>query len=257
MAKTTVAQAMKNLSLKVSKRSPEILTGIGIAGMIVTSVLAVQATPKALRLIELRKEELEVDQLTGKETVKAAWKCYIPAAATCVVSSACLIGASSVNLRRNTALAAAYTLSDTALREYREKVVETLGEKKEQAVREKIAEDHIKNDPVSAKEIIITGKGNTRCYDMHSGRYFTSDIDLIKRAVNELNRQLVLDMYVSLNDFYDLLGLSHSDLGYDLGWNIDCGLVEVEFSSHLSEDKVPCLAMKYSVAPKYGYSDFL
>ena len=257
MAKPTMTQAMKQFRFKVSKHSPEILTGIGIAGMIATSVLAVQATPKALKLIELKKEELEVETLAKKEVLKTTWKCYIPAAATGVISTACLIGASSVNIRRNAALAAAYTLSDTALREYREKVVETLGEKKDQVIREKIAEDHIKNDPVSTKEIIVTGKGNTRCYDLHSGRYFTSDIDLIKKAVNELNRQIVLDMYVSLNEFYDLLGLSHSDLGYDLGWNIDSGLVEIDFSSHLSEDNVPCLAIKYSVAPKYGYSDFM
>ena len=254
MAKPTMSQALKAARMRIAKRSPEILMGLGITGMIATSVLAVKATPKALKLMEIRKEELEVEQLPTDEVIKTAWKCYIPAATTGVASIACLIGASSVSSRRSAALAAAYSLSDTALREYREKVVETIGEKKEKVIREKIAEDRLAKDPVSTKEVVATGKGNTRCYDMHSGRYFMSDIDLIKKAVNELNRQIVLDMYVSLNEFYDLLGLNHSDLGYDLGWNVENGLVEIDFGSHLSEDGVPCVTMSYSVAPKYGYS---
>lgn len=257
MAKLNFTKFVKNVQTEVSKRSPEILTGIGIAGMITTTVLAVKATPKALTLMEERKWDLEVEKLTPIETIKTTWKCYIPAAITGTVSVGCLIGASSVNARRNAALATAYKLSETALSEYRDKVVETIGEKKEQTIREKIDKDRVEKNPVSKSEVIITEKGNTLCYDSISGRYFKSDIEKIKRAVNELNRRMTYDVYVSLSEFYDELDLDHTLLSDDLGWSIDDGLIEVNFSSQIADDGTPCIVINYAIAPKYDYSKFL
>lgn len=253
MNKQTVSKFFKDTQIALSKHSPDILLGVGIAGMVGTVVLAVAATPKAIKLIEQKKKAEEVDNLTPAETIKTTWKCYIPAAITGATSIGCLLGARNINARRNAALFTAYKLSETALTEYKDKVVETIGEKKEQLIRDAIDKDHIDNDPVSKKEIIVTGNGGTRCYDYHSGRYFVSDIDHIKRAVNELNRQMLLNDYVSLNDFYDEIGLSHTSVGNDLGWSIDKGYIDVDFSSHLSEDGVPCLAISYSIAPRHGY----
>lgn len=241
----------------VSARSPEILTGIGIAGMITTTVLAVKATPKAMSLIEDKKNEEWVDELSPLDVVKIAWKPYIPAIITCATSTACLIGASSVNAKRNAALATAYKLSETALSEYREKVIETIGEKKEQVVRDKVAEERIKKNPVSKNEVIVTGNGKTLCFDPVSGRYFMSSIDVIKRAENELNKQMLHDIsgYVSLNDFYDELGLDHTSVGDDLGWNTD-QLIDICFSSQLNDNGEPSVVLDFLVAPKYGYDKF-
>lgn len=129
MTKQTIIEALKSAQKSMKKHSPEILTGIGIAGMIATTVSAVRATPKALQLIDAR-EIKENRRLSNKEIVATTWKCYVPAAVTGVLSTACLVGASSANLRRNTALATAYSISETALKEYKEKAVEVVGEKK-------------------------------------------------------------------------------------------------------------------------------
>ena len=260
MGKPNVTKFLKSVQTMASKHSPEILTGIGITGMITTTVLAVKATPKALRLIEEKQEELclnSYERLKLIETVKAAWKCYIPAAISGTVSIACLIGANSVNARRNAALATAYKLSETAFSEYRDKVVETIGEKKEQTVREKVDKEHIDKKPASKSEVIMTKSGNTLCYDTVSGRYFKSDIDRIKRSVNELNRQMTYDMYVSLSQFYDELDLDHTLLSDDLGWNLDDGLIEIDFTSQIADDGTPCIVINYQIAPKYGYSRFM
>ena len=257
MAKFNFTKFVKNVQTEVSKRSPEILTGIGIAGMITTTILAVKVTPKALILMEERKRNLEMEKLTPIEIIKTTWKCYIPAAITGTVSIGCLIGASSVNARRNAALATAYKLSETALSEYRDKVVETIGEKKEQTIQEKIDKDHVDKNPVSKSEVIITEKGNTLCYDSISGRYFKSDIEKIKKAVNELNRKMTYDIYVSLSEFYDELDLDHTLLSDDLGWSIDDGLIDVNFSSQIADDGTPCIVINYAIAPKYDYSKFL
>lgn len=252
-----ISNFIKTIGNKLSEHSPEILTGIGITGLLSTTVLAVKATPKALRLIDEKKEENNTDELTNTEVVKTCWKCYIPAAVTASVSVACLIGANSVNNKRNAVLATAYKLSESAFSEYKEKVIETIGEKKEEEVRDKIAKDRIEKNPVNNNEVIITGKGDVLCYDVVSGRYFKSDVDKIRKAENTLNKKLMNDMYCSLNEFYDLIGLPFTQIGFDLGWNVNDSLVEIEFSTQLSEDDTPCVVIQYSVLPKCDYQHLL
>lgn len=253
MRKPNISKILSSIRTSATKHSPEILTGIGIAGMVATSVMAVRVTPKALRLIEDKKEETKEERLTPIETAKTTWLCYLPAAITGGVSIACLIGANSVNARRNAALATAYTLSESALKEYQEKVIETIGEKKEQSVRDAIAKDKMEQNPVMNHEVIITNKGDTLCFDAVSGRYFKSDIEKLKKAVNELNRRMRDEMYISLNEFYYEIGLNSISIGDDLGWNINNGYVELSFSSQLAEDGTPCLVVGYYVEPRYDF----
>lgn len=260
MNKNDVTKVFKDIRSGLSKHSPEILTGLGIAGMITTTVLAVKATPKALKLIEEKKEELHTDELTVVETVKATWKSYIPAAVSGVVSVGCLIGANSVNAKRNAALATAYQLSSTALADYKEKMIEAVGEKKEKAVRDKIAQDKVDKDPVESSNVIITGTGKTLCYDPQFGQYFESTIDDIKRAVTELNYRMIDqgEEYVSLNDFYDELGVDRIDVGEQLGWNIGRdGKVVVHTSATIAKNNTPCVVIHYEVAPKYDYFKYI
>lgn len=255
--KKEIAKSLLSLKTAIKKHSPEILTGIGIAGMLTTTVMAVRATPKALILIEERKEEIGAEKLEAMDMVKTTWACYIPAAITGTLSVACLIGASSVNARRNAALATAYTLSESALKDYQGKVIEMFGEKKNEAVKDAVAKDKVEKNPIVTREVIITEKGNTLCYDAISGRYFKSDIEKIKKAECELNRQMLDDMYVSLNDFYYEIGLDSVKLGDELGWNVDSGYIDLSFSSQLASDGTPCLVIDYSVAPRYDYRNLL
>lgn len=261
MKKTNISNIMKAAKTAAIKHSPEILTGIGIAGMITAAIMAVRATPKALDIVadvkEGHKDKTDDERLVGKEIVKNAAPLYLPATITGAVSIACLIGANSVNARRNAALATAYTLSESALREYQEKVIETIGEKKEQAVRDAVAKDKIEKNPLGNNEVIITRKGDTLCYDTISGRYFKSDIDKIKRIENELNRRLLSEMYISLNEFYYELGLQCTKNGNDLGWNVDNGLMEIRFSAQIAEDNTPCVVLDYDYAPRYDFRNLM
>ena len=148
MSKPNIASILRSVRTTTVKHSPEILTGLGIVGMAATVVMAVRATPKALRKIEEERSEQRVEKLEPVEVVKATWKCYIPAAVTGAVSVACIVGASSVNIRRNAALVAAYKLSETALADYKEKVTEAVGARKEQNIREKVAQKQLEKTPI-------------------------------------------------------------------------------------------------------------
>ncbi len=257
MSKEGLKQTIKSVERVLTKYSPGILTGIGIAGMIGATFMAVKATPKALYLIEAKKEEAEVEELTSVETIKTCWKCYIPATLTTVLSAVCLIGASTVSAKRNAALATAYSISEAALREYQEKVVEVIGEKKEKAVRDAVAKDQIDRDPVTKSEVvIIDSNSNTLCYEPLSGRYFKSTIDKIKKAEIKLDRQMIQEMYVSLNDFYWEIGLDGTDLGDKMGWNLSKGYMDLSFSSQLADDGTPCAVIVYGIPPVYDYQNY-
>ena len=257
MNKAGLKQTIKSAERVLTKYSPGILTGIGIAGMIGATFMAVKATPKALYLIETKKEEAEVEELTPIETIKTCWTCYIPATLTTVLSAVCLIGASTVSAKRNAALATAYSISEAALREYQEKVVEVIGEKKEKAVRDAVAKDQIERDPVTKSEVvIIDSNSNTLCYEPLSGRYFKSTIDKIKKAEIKLDRQMIQEMYVSLNDFYWEIGLDGTDLGDQMGWNLSKGYMDLSFSSQLADDGTPCAVIVYGIPPVYDYQNY-
>lgn len=261
MNKLALSKFARDTKASLSKHSPAILLGIGITGMITTTVLAVKATPKAIQLVENAKKELDVDTLTPVETVKATWKCYIPAAVSGAVSVACLIGSHSVNARRNAALATAYKLSETAFSEYRDSVIETIGEKKEKIVRDKVSEKQIEKNPVSTTEVYVTGKGQTLFFEPLSSRYFYSDLNKINKAENKLNKWINCDPFdsgVTLNDFYTEIGLPTTMTGDTLGWNLNVGLIEIYTSAQKvaegeEHEGEPCLVLNFHNPPRYEF----
>ena len=241
-----------NIVTKATEKSPEILVGMGLAGMLTSTVLAVKATPKALDILAQEEEEL-----TNLEKVKKTWKCYIPATIGYCTSAACIIAATSTHNKRNTMLAGAYKLSESALLEYRNKVVEIVGEEKEKEVRDSIAKDRVGDRVEDRPVITCLGNDDYLCYDMLSGRYFKSDIDKIQKVVNDMNYKLLNDNILSLNEFYYELGMKGTDIGYEQGWDISKGMIEVSFSSIISENDKPCIVMHFDNPPQYGFDRFM
>ena len=194
--------------VEFDKHSPEILTGLGVTGMFASVIFSIQATPKAMKSIEEKKKELKKEKLSVGETIEACWKHYVPTAITLATSTACVLGANSVNTRRNAALAAAYSLSETALTEYQDKVKEVLGENKENDIRADIARDKVNADPPSANaQLVIKGKGNTLFLEPISGRYFYSEPEIVRQAGLELGHMMLNETYISVNDVFSMLGL--------------------------------------------------
>ena len=239
-----------------SKNSPTILTGTGVATMILAVVQGIAATPKAMRSIQRMKDELRVDKLTPLQTVKASWKYYIPTAVTMVASGASIIGASTIHTRRNAALLTAYTVAETTLRSYGEKVIETIGEQRESNLRDRVEEEVRKEIPVKEeKQIILTGDGDYLCFDQFSGRYFRSNIEKIRRVENALNKRLMSEMTVALNELYCEIGLQPIQAGHDLGWNVDKGLIDIRFTAVKATEynDEPCLCISFEVDPMYDF----
>lgn len=274
-----ILQIAKNLGGVFRQNSPTILTSLAVGGLITSIALAIRATPKALSLIdeglysryeasehgsllfwdwlkqETSKEGIDwndrLKMLSRRDILRTTWRCYVPTSAVAIASIACIIGANQVLLRRNAAIASLYTITEKAFGDYKSKVMETFGDKKELRLRDDIDADRIKANPPSSNEIIFTGKGKVKCYDSWNGRYFESDIEKIRRSVNDLNEELLTNAFVTLNDFYYALGLSGTDSGNLMGWNLDTGKLKIDYGSHLTDDGEPCLVLNYQVVPRY------
>ncbi len=242
-----------NVKKTFIKHSPEILTGIGIAGTVGATVLAVTTTSKVtMKIQDIEKERNS--KLSNKELIKICWKDYAPVVALEVFSIGCIIGGNSINLKRNAALGTACAISERALSKYKDKVIETIGEKEEKKIRDKIHEDEIKENPPKNNTIIVTSNGNTLFRDEISGRYFRSDMNSINKVINELNEKINHQDYVSLNELYSGYGLEPLKDGDMIGWNIVNGIIKLDVSTCLVDGTEPCIVLDYEKLPTHDFN---
>lgn len=247
----------------IADNSPVILTAVGVTGALTTAYLTGRASFKAALILEeeqrknlyplAHNEDRPFRPLLAKEKVRLCWKLYIPAAVTGTLTVAAIVGADRIGTRRAAALAAAYAISDKAFEEYKAKVVEKLGEKKEEAVRDSIAQDRVNNIPVGGREVIVTGNGSVLCMDAFSGRYFLSDMESLRKAENDINWAVVHNNYATLSDFYEIIGLPETSISSEVGWNVD-KMMDMHFSSALTEATgKPCMVVTYTTVPIRGF----
>ena len=257
---------IKNLFDKVinftKEHNPEILVGLGVAGMMTSTVLAVKATPKALDIMEDKKADMGVTYLTRKEIAQATWKIYAPSIGVGLASAACIILGTSKSIKRNTALATVYALSESTLREYQTKAKEMFGEEKAAELDREVAKARVRKREVTtmvetegSEYIHHTGNGDTLVYDTLSGRYFRSSMNSIESAVNSINKSLLNDYIMTLNEFYNELGVPTIGAGSLIGWKSDKELLEVSFESDVDQNGNPYLVLSYKnrPVPVYDY----
>lgn len=236
----------------VDHNSASILTGLSVVGVVGTAVLAVRATPEALRRIEYANEDRESEDrpaLTKFEVVKVAWKPYIPATLLGLGTISAVIGSRTIDSKRNAALAAAYSLTERAYHEYKEKAVVTMGEKEEEKMRTELNAERSART-LEPSMVIVGDDSKVLFFDTLSGRHFHSEVETVRKAVNDINEQILHHDYASLTDFYQKIGVGKTDMSDNLGWNTT-KLLEVHFGPFaMAEPLRPALAIEYREMPK-------
>lgn len=252
-----VTQAILPVKKALTRRSPEILTALGITGFLTTVVLACKATPEAGYHHNLHS--MERARLDDKNKVRGSYiqeakeivPLYTPAIISGGISIACVLMAHKVQADRTAAIVTAYSVAERTLSTYQSKVIEKLGEDahKElmQAVTDKLAEDDAPFDggySYSPEE-----DGKCLCYDRVTGRYFRSTPEDIRSAESEVNKRLIDEVTVPLSEFYFALGLEdRSFVCEGLGWDLAKDKLDVYFTSMLDDEKRPCLVLNYNVS---------
>lgn len=241
-----ISDIFQNAVKTVKVNSPQILLAVGVAGVVSTAYLAAKASFKAARMID-EMEHNDGEAVDPKERLKErtrlVWKEYIPAGISGAVTVGCLIGSSRLQGSRTAAAVTAYSLTERAFSEYREKVAEHIGEGKEQKIRDEIAQEKI--DKTSREVLITTVSGHVLCCELYTGRYLRSDMESLRKAQNDLNGILIHQIFASLDEFYDLIGLPYTSNSCLLGWDSD-RFMELEFSTTMTDNGEPCLAFEYN-----------
>ena len=246
----------------VDDHQREILLGCTIVGVISTGLTAWRNAPKAKELIEKHKQAMEAIAEDDKEarkketieTVKDVAPLVLPPIAIGTATVLCAVGGHSASSKQIAALSAAYNMAKDGLSEYKDKAKDVLGVKKEREISDEVSASKVKTNPPKTDLIINTGKGSTICYDPKSGRYFYHDAEQIRKAANSINKRMMDEYYISLNEFYDELGLANTDLGDTNGFNIDDDLIDIDhlFSATLDPNDNPVLVLNYDISNAYA-----
>jgi hypothetical protein len=241
----------------LKRNGATILTYVGAAGVVATAVMAVKATPKAMTLLEEAKKEKGED-LTKLEKVKVAGPAYIPAVVTGTATVACIFGINVLNKRQQAGLASAYALLDNSYKEYKKKVEELYGEEANQKVTEEIAKDKYEDVDIQLDD------GKWLFYDEFSGRYFEARPEVVQAAEYDLNRELVMRGWVTLNEFYGSLDIEPIDGGDELGWTIESNLDYywqewIDFGHHkvTMDDGLECTIISMFLEPTPDYAEYM
>lgn len=271
--KGSMKAVTKGVSEGVKKNAPSILSGVAVAGLVTTVILAVKATPKANEILEERKKELEElakkkesDDISKEEIRKERIKVEVntaaaltpivgPAVISGFATGACIIGANYINLRRLADISAMYEITNDAYLRYKKKTKDVIGEKKSEEIDKKVMTDRARECYEENPEIIFsTGKGEILCFDCVSGRYFRSSKNAIESAANAINSAVFCDMFVSLNEFYYSLGIPQIKFGESHGWNAcDGTMLELDGRYIEAPDGSPCYAIDYDIHPRYNF----
>lgn len=245
-------QLVNTVTGPLKRNATVILSTTAITGVVTTAYLTGKASIQAenkLKAHDFYHPPIRDRKERIKTRVGLVWKFYIPATASGAVTVGCILGSTRISNKRAAAAQAAFVLTERAYSEYRAKVIDEYGARKDQTIRDSIATDRVKDNP--PPNILVSGPGNVLCCELHTGRYFTSDMESLRKAQNDLNSRLLGHDSCSLDDFYWLVGLTSTSTSGDLGWNSD-KLMELEFSTVLTDDGRPCLAFAYNyVKPLY------
>lgn len=245
------------------KYAPAICASVAAVGVVTTAVMAYKAAPKANEIVARKKQDIEDVQDTDKELrrkiriemAKELAPVMAPVVICGALSIAMIFCSLKINARRLSAISSAYAITSTAFKEYKAKTKEIVGESKEHKIRNAIVEDHMAGTNTETVKMITTGEGEYTFFDDASGRFFKSDIEKIRYKINQLNKRLLVEMWISQNEYYYEMGLPPVSGGDYMGWNLDSGLIEVDTNWREDEMNRPYCVLSYSLEPRFNFGD--
>ncbi len=255
-----VNHLVRHAKVLLNENASTLLTGVGVVGTVGTAYFTGRATFKAADLIAKETAIINIAVegntdpvwLTKKDKVKLVWKPYMPAVGVGAITIGAIIFAHRIDAKKIVALTVASGISERALKEYKEKVVEKLGDRHDTKIRDEIAQDRVSANPPGSSEVLTIEDGKVMCYDMNTGRYFKSTVEEIKSAENTINFEIVQQLSVSLSRFYEEIGLAPTTYSDNHGWHSN-NLLSVDLSTTMTPDNRPCIAISFNPEPVHDY----
>ena len=255
------AKISKRVGRQLYRSSPTILTVVASVGVIVTTITAVRATPKAVKL--LKEAELEKgENLTKVEIIRVAGPSYIPSALLGISTIVCIFGANALNQKKQASLMSAYVMLNESYKQYRKSAKIVYGEDADDKIHVEMAKDAMvatyywgyqvyNMDMDSESERLLF-------YDLSSKKYFRTTMAAVLNAQYHVNRNLAIRGDCSLNEYLSFLGVEGIDGGDDLGWDIsymveemDCYWLDFDNYKSTLEDGLECIMIDTMTVNKF------
>lgn len=254
--KNNIVRGAHRSSLIVKKHSPEILTGLGVVGIVGTAVLASKATLKLPDVITEHEHQMSNIQatldnpnidaydkdaalhdktVTFTRTSVAIAKLYAPALTAGLATTTCFMAAHGIMKKRNVALAAAYKATEEAFNKYRERVIEAVGAEQERDIFMGVREEEV-TDENGKKTIVRVTDGPASPYSFlfdetrpswNKDRHYNKMFLLCQQ--NMATDLLRTRGHLFLNEVLDMLSIERTPAGQQVGWLMGNGDDFVDF----------------------------
>lgn len=251
----------KRVGRQLYRSSPTILTVVASVGVIVTTITAVRATPKAIKLLKEAEAE-KGENLTKVEIIRVAGPSYIPSTLLGISTIVCIFGANALNQKKQTSLMSAYAMLNESYKQYRKSAQIVYGEDADGKIHAEMAKDAMVHtydwgyqvynmDMDSESERLLF-------YDLSSKKYFRTTMAAVLNAQYHVNRNLAIRGDCSLNEYLSFLGVEGIDGGDDIGWDItymveemDCYWLDFDNYKSTSEDGLECIIIDTMAVNKF------
>ena len=242
-------QFISQLGAMLTKHGPTIFTASAIGGVVATAIVAGKGAVKADRKIEEFDQEAgyrgAYSELKPIEKLKVVYKPFVPAVILGGLTIGFVVGAHVAHTRQTAMALGLLTASEKVYSEYREKIQETFGEEPERKVRETLAQEH--QDATTA--IYIPEDGKVPFYDALTDRYFLSDMETVRAAINDVNQTIIHVGCASQNELYSRLGLDGVLFGDEVGWDTDT-LIEIDYHAVIDSKGKPAVSLDFRDRPR-------
>ena len=204
---------MNRIQYLLKKNTPLILTMVASGGVIITTILAVKATPKASEILKSKEEE-KGEKLTVIEKIRYGIIPYRYCIISCAATISCIASIQYLNKKNQASLLSAYTLLENSYNQYRDNIKKLCSDDVDFLARQEIVKakyDPELDVPENDEELLF--------FDYQGMRFFWSSFHNVIRAEHQLLEALCTRGYACLNEYYDYLGIPRLDYGYQMGWS--------------------------------------
>lgn len=196
---------MNKITIFFKKHLGTILSVVSSLGVVSTAVLSGMAMYEAVKTIEKREAK------SKKEKIKVVAPIYVPTVLSGISTIACIVSANMFNKLQQASMASAYALLSSSYKEYRNKLKELHGDEADLEVISNIASEKFPEGKIQ--------EGLALFYDQYSKRYFTMSMEDVVFAIYNLNRQFAFHSLITINEFYEFLGIEGIEGGDIIGWS--------------------------------------
>lgn len=213
------------------KHATKGLTTIGFLGMGLSCYFTARAWEECKERINQRKEELEKDKLTVKETVAVCWKPFVLPFLTFSTSAGCILLAEKIFIKKNAELVALYKASETALAEFKSETRKEVGEETFKKIQEKATENQMAKDLTYDRKTYLDNERDLYYDGTYGGYFYATELEVYK-AFEEMrddlkwakNTSLGRDdykEYVPLGNLYYRLHHEPIEIADDYGYPVE------------------------------------